>query len=253
MSEIASKLEQDKSKADDASAKVYIENTKFAFEAMERNYKKFIEDLQSKRPTKSEFKDIEKEILACIDFSKSNNDYGKEIMQIHDLDKGSKILYLKLTDYYSKVIDFAGKSFSEKNVLEKVQKGLSSDLQDIKAEFDECFGMKDEIHRVKALSQLYFANGVFSDVANLSKKKSLYQVIDAVKQITTEIAAESEMYDKEKGAVYQAHVTANKSLIIELTGVSRHMVGSLYASINSALLSLHNRKEALTKSDSKEE
>lgn len=244
---IKAKLEEKKSSADNSFSKVYIENTKFAFEAMSRNYKKFLEDLTSKRPTKSAFKDIEKEILECTTYAKANNDYGKEIIEIHDLDKGAKICYLKLTDYYGKLIDYAGKSFSDTVSLEKASKSLSSDLADIKFDFDVCFSMKDETHRAKALSELYFANGVFDDVSNVSKKKSLYQVIEVMKQLTTEIASEVEMYDKEKGGIYQLHVKHNKSLVVEATSVTRHIVSTLYASINSTLLNLHNRRETLEK------
>lgn len=228
------KLSQMKSDAGNFSMEAIEKQTKLFFDTMKVAYKKYITDL-SKDADK--YKDIKKNVERCQENAKKDNTYGGKIVNVYDLDSSGRVLYKLIQDFCHDATKFFSEDFETADKCEDAAEKFEETVEDAKVNFESHFGMKNEYHITKALSEIYFADKLFSGViieTNENEKTIIEENIDGAKSIILK-QVKSVNYGEVKRA-FDDITKTKKSSYQKCVNMIKGLIGTYYRAI------IHNIK-----------
>ena len=132
---------------------------------------------------------------------------------------------------------FLSEEFDSKDKCEEAADKFTETVEDAKVNFESHFGMKNEVHVAKALSEIYFADKLFSGIiieTNEKEKTIIEENIDGAKSIILK-QVQSVDYGEVKRS-FDDITKAKKSSYQKCINMIKGLIGTYYRAI------IHNIK-----------
>lgn len=208
------------------------------FDTLKVAYKKYVNKLLNEAGT---MKDIPKQVNKCQQEAKKDNKYGEKIISIYNLDNAGKQLQISISSFFIDIITFLGKDFDDHFKCEKAAEKLMDEFDSHRVKFEENFGMKDDKHLSKTLSEIYFAYNVLDDYIDLGGKNLIFKNIESSKEVLSKYfkSFDPEDTDKSLSTILQV----KKSTYQKGLSIVKGMIGTYYRAMITAMRNAHFEKE----------